>query len=342
MSSKPALPAITRLSDLKSGERGTFFAQLAERTRGATRDNKPFYTCRFRDARRTVTYMVWLDGPYFQTCDGEWQAGQFFKVRALYGEHDRYGPQIDVEQIRPVQDRDAAEGFNLADFGERSRFDPDEMFLELARFVESTIADEPLRRLTMGVLNRHGDRLKRLPASEKRFYPFAGGWVEHTLSVARTAVWLADFYRQRYPDLRPPVNRDLVAAGAVLHDIGRAAELAPGPGPLDPPEPTVDGRLFGHLFLGRDMVRDAAREQGDLNPELVKLLEHMVAAHLALPEWGSPRLPLIPEVLILHHADDLDAKMEMYARCLTRDPGPGPFTERDPALGKQLLKGRSV
>jgi 3'-5' exoribonuclease len=340
--SKSPRPAITRLSDLKSGERGTFFALLAERARGATRDGKPFYTCRFRDARRTATYMVWADGPYFEACDTEWQAGQFFKIRALYGEHDRYGPQIDVEQIRPVQDRDAAEGFHAADFVERSRFDPDEMLLELARFVEATIADEPLRRLTVNLMNRYGDRLKRLPASEKRFYPYPGGWLEHTLSVARTATWLVDYYRERYPDLRPPLNKDLVAAGAVLHDLGRAAEFEPGPGPLDPAEATVDGRLFGHLFLGRDMVRDAAREQGDLNPELVKLLEHMVAAHLALPEWGSPRLPLIPEVLILHHADDLDAKMEMYARCLTRDPGPGPFTERDPAVGKPLLKGRSV
>ena len=61
-------------------------------------------------------------------------------------------------------------------------------------------------------------------------------------------------------------------------------------------------------------------------------------SYLTLPEWGSPRLPLIPEVLVLHHADDLDAKLEMYARCLTRDTSPGPFTERDPQLGRALLK----
>ena len=108
------------------------------------------------------------------------------------------------------------------------------------------------------------------------------------------------------------------------------------------PQPTVPGRMFGHLFLGRDLVRDAAREQGDVNPELVQLLEHLIVTHLALPEWGSPKLPLIPECLILHHADDLDAKMEMYARCLTRDMAQGPFTDRDPILGRQLYKGRSV
>src|SRR5262249_37256070 len=141
------------------------------------------------------------------------------------------------------------------------------------------------------------------------------------------------------PELRPPLNRDLVVAGAVLHDIGRVAELNEDP---VVPQPTVPGRLFGHLFLGRDLVRDAAREQGDVNPDLVQLLEHLVVTHLALPEWGSPRLPLIPEALILHHADDLDAKMEVYVRCLRNDQAAGPFTDRDPLLNRHLYKGRNV
>jgi 3'-5' exoribonuclease len=90
------------------------------------------------------------------------------------------------------------------------------------------------------------------------------------------------------------------------------------------------------------VIRDAAREQGDVNPELLQILEHIVVTHLTLPEWGSPRLPLVPECLILHHADDLDAKLEMYARCLTRDTATGPFTDRDPVLGRMLFKGRTV
>jgi 3'-5' exoribonuclease len=100
--------------------------------------------------------------------------------------------------------------------------------------------------------------------------------------------------------------------------------------------------LLGHLFLGRDLVRDAAREQGDVDAELLQLLEHLIVSHLNLPEWGSPRLPLIPESLILHHADDLDAKLEMYLRCLSKDKEPGPFTASDPVLKRRLYKGRSV
>ena len=339
--SKPQ-PAVVRLSDLKPGERGTFFALLADRVRGTTQSNKPYYLCRFKDLRRSVGYMVWEDGPFFKVCDSEWLPNQFFKLQAVYSEHPKYGLQIDVVKIRHVQDRDAADGFNPAVYVDRSRYDPDAMLAELRALVEAEIADLPLRRLTSTLIDTHADRLKVLPAHEKRFYPFPGGWLEHTLSVARTAIALVDRYRDRFPDLHPPLNHDLVAAGAVLHDIGRAVELEPGPTPTDAAEPTVDGRLFGHLFLGRDLVRDAAREQGDVHPELVRLLGHMIVAHLNHPEWGSPRLPLIPEVLILHHADDLDAKMEMFARCLTRDPGPGPFTERDQYLGRHLYKGREV
>lgn len=335
-------PAVTRLSDLKPGERGTFFALLAERARGSTQKNKPFYACRFKDRGRTAAYMVWNDGPFFASCDADWQPGQFFKIRGKYTEHERYGSQIDIDQIRHVEDRDTAEGFDPADLTEPPRQDLDRLLAELLAFIDAEIDDEPLRRLTRTLIDRHAVPLKALPASDRRFYTFPGGLLEHTLSVARSAVWLADFHRQRHPDLKPPINRDLVAAGAVLHDLGRAVELTPATDPALPAEQTIDGRFFGHLFLGRDLVRDAAREQGDMHPELVRLLEHMVVTHLVKPEWGSPRLPLIPEVLILHHADDLDAKVEMYARCLTRDPGAGPFTERDPAVGQPLYKGRQV
>jgi 3'-5' exoribonuclease len=339
--SKPR-PAIVRLSDLKPGDRGTFFAMLADRNRGVTQTNKPFYKCSFKDLRRTATYMVWADGPHYQSCDTEWQTGQFFKIRATYSEHERYGSQIDIDQIRHVQDRDAADGFSAADFAERSRLDPEQMFADLRVLIESEIADVPLRRLTVSLIDRHAERLKVLPATQRHFYPYPGGWLEHTLSVARTCGWLVDQYRQRFPDMRPPLNRDVVIAGAVLHDIGRAVELEPRESLTEPFELTVDGRLFGHLFLGRDLVRDAAREQGDVQPELRRLVEHLVVSHLNHPEWGSPRLPLIPEALILHHADDMDAKLEMYARCLTRDAATGPFTERDPILGRQLYKGREL
>ncbi len=283
--------------------------------------------------------MVWADGGHFEKCEHEWEVGQFYKIRGKYGEHERYGPQIEVEQIRAVTDADRNDGFDTTEFITGSRRGSDEMFAELLALVEEHIKDEPLRRLVRTILERHAEPLKRLPATQRHFYPFPGGLLEHTLSVTHTCLFLAEKYAAYYTELTPPLNRDLVTAGAVLHDVGRVLEL--GGDPLNV-QPTVPGRLVGHLFLGRDLVRDTARELGDVHPELVQMLEHLVVSHLNLPEWGSPRLPLIPESLILHHADDLDAKMEMYARCLSKDPTGGPFTERDPVLGRQLYKGRTV
>src|SRR5262249_44656368 len=236
-------------------------------------------------------------------------------------------------------DADGADGFDPLLFVEHSRYDAAVMLTELKTLATTHIADEPLRRLVLTLLDRHAEALQRLPATRDRFYPFAGGLLEHTLSVTRSCVQLAERYAAHYTELRPPLNRDVVVAGAILHDVGRVVEFSDE---VMTVQPTVPGRLFGHLFLGRDLVRDTARELGDVNPELLQLLEPVIAAHLNLPEWGSPRLPLIPEVLIVHHADDLDAKLEMYARCLSRDQAPGPFTDRDPVLNRQLFKGRNL
>jgi 3'-5' exoribonuclease len=332
-------PILARLSELTSGQFADFFALLAEKAKGLTREGKPYYTCRFRDLKRTVTFMVWADGPWFEECEKEWREGGLYKLRATYGESERYGPQLELQNLRAATKEDQAEGLNPGDFVEHSRFDPAVMIQDLLKLVESEIADEPLRRLILTILQRHAEPLQRLPATLNKFYPFAGGLLEHTLSVARSCLRLADQYVSHYDTLKPPLNRDLVVAGAVLHDIGRVVEFSQE---LLVAQPSVPGRLFGHLFLGRDLVRDTARELGDVDPERLQLLEHILITHLNLPEWGSPRLPLVPECLIVHHADDLDAKLEMYARCLSRDQAEGPFTERDPILGRQLFKGRSV
>lgn len=332
---------IQPLHRLEPRQLADFFALLIEKARGSTRDGKPYFQCKFRDAKRTVAYMVWADGPLFADCDAHWQTGRVYKIRGTYTEHERYGPQIEVAQIREATADDKADGYDESQFFERSRFDSAAMFVELRTLAETEIADVPLRTLTLAILDAHAEVLKKLPASDRRFYPFPGGWLEHSLNVTRNSLWLVERYRAHYAELTPPLNRDLVAAGAVLHDIGRAAELVPGELGL-PAEPTVAGRLLGHLLLGRDLIRSAAAAVPDLNPELLQLLEHVVLSHLELPSWGSARLPAIPEVLILHHADDLDAKLEMYVRCLQRDASDGPFTDRDPILGKPLFKGRSV
>ena len=341
MSRGKAKPVLAKLHELAPGQSADFFAQLVEHTHTTTRNGKQFFHCRFRDAKRSVAVAIWSDSSLYHDCEQHWRIGFFYKIRGTFTEHERYGPQIDIQQLREVNDDDRTEGFAESDFFERSRFDSDAMFAELRGLVEAEVKDAPLRTLVLGLIDAHAVALKVLPAHPKNFFPFPGGWLEHTVNVVRNCVQLADRYILHYPELKPPLNRDLIVAGAALHEIGRVAELTVPPPGL-PPDETIPGHLVGHLILGRDLVRDAAKLVPDLNPQLVSLLEHLLLSYLSLPAWGSARLPYIPEVLILHHADDLDAKLEMYIRCLVRDRSDGPFTERDPILGKPLFKGREV
>ncbi len=333
-------PTLARLSELTSGQKADFFALLADKVRDVTGAGKPYYRCRFRDARRTVTFMVWGDdAQWFPACEADWHVGQFYKLRATYREHEKYGPQFEkVHNIRPATDDDLADGFDEAQFVERSRQDAPAMLAELRTLAVKHVNDEPLRKLCLALLERHAEPLCRLPAQRDRAYPFAGGLLEHTLNVTRLAIDLAERYAGYYTELKPPLNRDLVAAAAVLHDLGRVRELGEE---ATAPSLTVPGRLLGHVLLGRDLVRDAAREQGDVGPELLQLLEHVLLTCQSSSEHGA-RQALVPEALLVHHADELDLKMELFARCLSRDQAAGPFTDRDPALGRQLLKGRSV
>lgn len=342
--SKLKKPSLVKLSEFRPGQYGDCFAQLAEKTRGSTRDGKPYYTCRFRDPHRTASVMVWADSGLFPDCQDHWQVGQFFKLRGVFAEHDRYGPQIDAEMVRPVEERDRSEGFSELDFVERSRFDPEQMFRELEDLVATEIQDLPLRQLTQKLLHDNAAELKLLPASTRHAYPFAGGWLEHTLNVVRNCVFLANHYARQFTEMKPALNRDLIVAGAVLHDIGRLKSVESGP-PGQPPRTRIAGELFGHIYLGYDLIRLAASTIPDLNPELVELLLHIVVSHLRQPESASSRTnrsPRIPEGLILHYADELDMQFEMHARCLMRDTADGPFTERDSILGRSLLKERKV
>ena len=113
-------PPVSRLRDLAPGHTADFFAVLGERTRGATRENKPYYVCRFRDARRAATSMVWADSAWFEACEAEWVVGRFYKLRATYGEHEKYGAQIDIHNIREASEADRGEGFDPAELVERA------------------------------------------------------------------------------------------------------------------------------------------------------------------------------------------------------------------------------
>ena len=128
------------------------------------------------------------------------------------------------------------------------------MFNELLAIARKSIENAGLRKLTESLLTANREALLVHPAARRNHHACIGGLLEHTLSIARTCVFLADKYADYYPEMKPPLDKSLVVAGGILHDIGKLREMEPRP------EGAARGRgsLIGHVLFGRDMVRDAA------------------------------------------------------------------------------------
>lgn len=322
------------LSKLSEGQEADFFALLSEKQELTTRDGKPYYRVTFRDAQREVGFPIWSDSPLAERCRSEWSTGQFYKLRAVLRQSN-YGPQLDIKKIRLVEDGDRNEGFDPLMCQPVSRFDPVEMFAELMNIVEARIEDAALRDLVADILEQHREQLLLLPAAKKNHHAYVSGYLEHVLNVTRTCCHLADKYAELYNDLDPPLNRDVIVAGAVLHDIGKLRELAVGPAGADY---TPEGCLIGHVLQGRDIVREAAAGR-TIDRESLLRLEHVIVSHQRLPEWGAPKPPMTPEALIVHYADDLDAKLQMMICALKEVASDGPVTSKRTALGHQVYRG---
>jgi 3'-5' exoribonuclease len=145
----------------------------------------------------------------------------------------------------------------------------------------------------------------------------------------------ANKYADYYQELCPPLDKELVVAGAVLHDIGKLRELDQQPADT---YFTPEGELIGHVLLGRDMVREAAARV-EIDGQSLLRLEHVVVSHQRLPEWGAPKPPMTPEALLVHYADDLDAKYHMMVAILRDDKTSGPVTSAKNLLQQKVYRG---
>ena len=324
------------LSELTNGQEADFFALLADKTQLTTKDGKPYWRVTFRDARREVSFPIWSDAPLFKSATDDWQVGEFYKLRALYHE-TTYGAQLDIKLIRQVEENDQQDGFDPAMCQRRSQFDSQQMYDDLVELAEQSIEDAPLKTLVLGLLEKHQEELLRWPAAVRNHHAFAGGYLEHVRNVARHAVQLAENYVELYPDMTPPLDVGLVAAGGILHDIGKLRELrttAVGA------EYTAAGSMVGHILQGRDMIREAASQlETPPDTETLLRLEHIIISHQRLPEWGSPKPPMTPEALLVHYADDCDAKFQMMITILGETADDVSITSRRNVLGQEVYRG---
>ena len=132
----------------------------------------------------------------------------------------------------------------------------------------------------------------------------------------------------------PQVDRDLLLTGAFLHDIGKIHELAY----TRSFSYTTRGQLLGHMIIELEMLHAKAAQVPEFPEQLVTLLEHLIISHHGHYEFGSPKLPMFPEALMLHYLDDLDSKMESMRAHFEREVDlESPWTTYNPSLGRPLL-----
>ena len=203
---------IVDLADMTSGQEADVFVLMTAKEQLTTRDGKPYFRVSFRDARREVSFPIWGDSPLAVDCRDAWQPGMHYKIRGVYRETD-YGPQLDIRRIREVTDDDVADGFSATMCMAHSRFVPEKMFEELLELVQERIEDAALRALVELILQDNRSALLRMPAARRNHHAYVGGLLEHTLSVTKTCVYLADKYDEHYCEMQPPLHKGMVVAG---------------------------------------------------------------------------------------------------------------------------------
>lgn len=284
---------------------------LVDVVRRETKDGRPYLLSTFRDRTGQMNGVFWDVPPDVE------KAARAGAVMLVTGRVRSYknALQITATDLNPVKTPD------LSDFLPSSARPADEMVAELRLFVESM--DQPWQAIVSRVLLAEPflTQFANAPAARSMHHAYVGGLIEHTLSMARIARFLADHY--------PHVNKSLLLAGVLLHDMGKAMEYETT-GSFDF---TDDGRLVGHIvraIIETERAIDELQAGGSvqISEGQRRQLIHLVASHHGTQEWGSPVVPKTLEAILLHQVDLLDSRVQGFFDHLSNDDGDGAWTAR--------------
>lgn len=315
------------ISDLTAFEEGRvfdgFFLVLSRQQR-TTKTNKPYLNLILGDKTGQLEARVWdlADARIAKDFD----SGAIVKVRASCSRfEDRL--QLKIEQLRLAQPDEVEKSDLLPATG----YDVNDLWRQLTNFIED-MANPDLKRLLKAILADPGvsAAYREAPAARQLHHAWLGGLLEHVVSLLRLGERVAAHY--------PLLDRDLLLTGVILHDIGKIRELSWNTGF----DYTIDGVLLGHIQMGVDIVEKAIASLPDFPDRLRTLVLHLILSHHGKLEFGSPKLPMIPEALVLNFIDDLDAKMQAviseFEKSAREGKGPDELTGRVWSLdNRQLL-----
>ena len=247
----------------------------------------------------------------------------FLKIRGLLQVYQNR-LQLTIHKLQKQTDTD----IDFTDYFPASLRHPDEMFAELMGVI-AAIQNPHLRALLTAMMEdpEISRRYKIAPAAKSIHHAYIGGLIEHVLSLCSLAKMTAAHY--------PHVDVDLLMTGVVLHDIGKIHELT-----YDRSFGySTEGQLLGHIIIALRMVDEKVRLVPGFPPKLRTLVDHLIVSHHGEMDFGSPKVPMFPEALLLHHLDNLDSKMEAMRAFLHKDRHvDGCWTGYNSSLERSVLK----
>ena len=257
-----------------------------------TRNGKPYDNLILQDKTGTLDGKVWDPN---SNGIADYDEMDFIEV---FGDVISYNNnlQLNIRQIRKAYEDE----YVAADYMPTTEKSTDSMFEELIGYVKK-IDNDYLRQAVEYYFVNDEAFIKTFvghSAAKTVHHGFAGGLLEHTLSVVKMCEYMVSAY--------PILNKDLLYAAAICHDIGKTKELSPFP----TNDYTDDGQLLGHIVIGVEMISDAVRSIPGFPEQLASELKHCIVAHHGELEYGSPKKPALAEALALNFADATDAKMQ--------------------------------
>jgi len=317
-----------QVQELREGQAVSQCFLVRSKIHRVTRNGDPYLEIILADRTGTIPARAWSDATL--RYGNDFEHGEFVFVEGRT-ESYRGVLQVNVSSIRRVDLHESEQGkirgFDVALLTPTTEHSIEDMWEELHRLA-ADVAPAALSRLVVGLLDSHKEEFCKFPAAISFHHAYIGGLLEHSLEVARGA--------SEYAKICPILHRGLVTAGAILHDIGKIREMSRPASPRF----TFDGQMFGHLLIGRDMVRAYAAEIGLADSRLSGLLEHIIVSHHGEREYGAAELPKTAEAMAVYYFDNLSARLNMIQSQRATDGSTGEFTDwQDRPLGRAIFKG---
>ena len=280
---------------------------------------KPFLAANMADRSGAIDAKFWD----YNGSIGIQDEGSVVKLRGSVSEY-RGTLQLILTRLRPVQEDDQ---YNLSELVPVAPIDEEAGWQELQDMVTG-LKDKDYQAVCRKVLEKYGDRFRFIPGGKSMHHSFVNGLLMHTLYMARIADHLAGVY----PEV---VDRDLLVAGTILHDVAKCDEFVTSPLGLVT-EYSVKGELLGHLVMGAQAVAEAAKELG-IPEEKSVLLQHMLLSHHGDPAFGAAVRPGCAESELLSMIDLIDSRLEIYKEPM-EELEVGSFSKRVFALDKKIYR----